>query len=185
VAIGYARVSTRGQNLDQQRAALGAAGCIRVFEEKASGAKRDRPALVQMLDHLRPGDVVTITRLDRLARSTADLLDIAKHIDAAGAGLRSLAEPWADTTTPAGRMILTVFAGIADFERSLIVERTSAGRIAARARGVRFGPAPTLSAEQIAHARQLITEDKKAVAEVARLLGVHRATLYRALGESA
>ena len=185
VAIGYARVSTRGQNLDQQRAALGAAGCIRVFEEKASGAKRDRPALVQMLDHLRPGDVVTITRLDRLARSTADLLDIAKHIDAAGAGLRSLAEPWADTTTPAGRMILTVFAGIADFERSLIVERTSAGRIAARARGVRFGHAPTLSAEQIAHARQLITEDKKAVAEVARLLGVHRATLYRALGESA
>jgi len=82
-------------------------------------------------------------------------------------------------------MVLTVFAGIADFERSLIVERTSAGRIAAKARGVRFGPSPTLSAEQIAHARQLINEDKKPVAEVARLLGVHRATLYRALGESA
>ena len=106
---------------------------------------------------------------------------IAKHIDAAGAGLRSLAEPWADTTTPAGRMILTVFAGIADFERSLIVERTSAGRIAAKARGVRFGPSPALSAEQIAHARQLIDRENKPVAEVARLLGVHRATLYRAL----
>lgn len=181
VFIGYARVSTRGQNLDQQRTALGAAGCVRIFEEKASGVKRDRPALAQMLDHLRAGDVVTITRLDRLARSTADLLDIAKQIDAAGAGLRSLAEPWADTTTPAGRMILTVFAGIADFERSLIVERTSAGRSAAKARGVRFGPAPALSAEQIAHARQLIHEDKKPVAAVARLLGVHRATLYRAL----
>ena len=102
----------------------------------------------------------------------------------AGAGLRSLAEPWADTTTPAGRMVLTVFAGIADFERSLIVERTSAGRIAAKARGVRFGPSPTLSAEQIAHAHQLIDQDKKPVAEVARLLGVHRATLYRALNDA-
>ena len=133
--IGYARVSTRGQDLDAQRAALGAAGCVRIFEEKASGAKRDRPELVRMLDHLRAGDVVTITRLDRLARSTADLLAIAERIKEAGAGLRSLAEPWADTTTPAGRMVLTVFAGIADFERSLIVDRTSAGRIAAKARG--------------------------------------------------
>jgi DNA invertase Pin-like site-specific DNA recombinase len=129
--------------------------------------------------------VVTITRLDRLARSTGDLLAIAERIKEAGAGLRSLAEPWADTTTPAGRMVLTVFAGIADFERSLIVERTSAGRIAAKARGVRFGPSPTLSVEQIAHARQLIGQDKKPVAEVARLLGVHRATIYRALESTA
>lgn len=179
--IGYARVSTRGQDLDQQRAALGAAGCIRLFEEKVSGAKRDRPELAKMLDHLRAGDVVTITRLDRLARSTGDLLDIAERIRAAQAGLRSLAEPWADTTTPAGRMVLTVFAGMAEFERSLIVERTSAGRLAAKARGVRFGPSPALTAEQIAHARQLINEEKKPVTEVARLLKVHRATLYRAL----
>lgn len=184
LSIGYARVSTRGQDLDQQRAALGAAGCIRIFEEKVSGAQRDRPELVRMLDHLRAGDVVTITRLDRLARSTGDLLDIAKQIGAAGAGLRSLAEPWADTTTPAGRMILTVFAGIADFERSLIVERTSAGRIAAKARGVTFGPRPALSADQLAHARQLIQQDGRTVAEVARLLDVHRATLYRALSGS-
>ena len=179
--IGYARVSTEGQTLDQQRAALKAAGCKRVFEEKASGTQRGRPELVKMLDHLQPGNVVTVTRLDRLARSTGDLLAIAERIKEAGAGLRSLAEPWADTTTPAGRMVLTVFAGIADFERSLIVERTSAGRIAAKARGVKFGPSPALSAEQIAHARQLIHDDKKPVAEVARLLGVHRATLYRAL----
>lgn len=180
--IGYARVSTRGQDLDQQRATLAATGCARLFEEKLSGAKRDRPELVRMLDYLQPGNVVVVTRLDRLARSTRDLLDIAEKVKEAGAGLRSLAEPWADTTTPAGRMVLTVFAGIADFERSLIVERTSAGRIAAQARGVRFGPSPALSAEQIRHARQLIDEDDRPVAEVARLLGVHRATLYRALG---
>ena len=147
----------------------------------ASVEKRDRPELGRLLDHLRAGDVVTVTRLDRLARSTRDLLEIAERIKEAGAGLRSLAEPWADTTTPAGRMVLTVFAGMADFERSLIVERTSAGRIAAKARGVRFGPRPTLAAEQIAHARQLIEGDGKPVVEVARLLGVHRATLYRAL----
>jgi DNA invertase Pin-like site-specific DNA recombinase len=91
-------------------------------------ASIDRPELARLLDHLRPGDVVTVTRLDRLARSTRDLLDIAERIQAAGAGLRSLAEPWADTTSPAGRMVLTVFAGIAEFERSLIVERTRNGR---------------------------------------------------------
>ncbi|BCH19868.1 recombinase family protein [Mesorhizobium sp. L-2-11] len=178
--IGYARVSTQGEDVDQQRAALGAAGCIRLFEEKVSGSKRDRPELVKLLDHLQPGDVVTVTRLDRLARSTRDLLDIAERIREAEAGLRSLAEPWADTTMPAGRMVLTMFAGVADFERSLIVERTSVGRIAARARGVRFGPSPTLSADQVTHARQLIAQDKP-VTEVARLLKVHRATLYRAL----
>jgi len=179
--IGYARVSTQGQDLAQQRAMLRESGCTRVFEEKISGAKRERPELERLLDHLRAGDVVTVTRLDRLARSTRNLLEIAERIKEAGAGLRSLAEPWADTTTPAGRMVLTVFAGMADFERSLIVERTSAGRLAAKARGVRFGPRPSLSAEQIAHARQLTEQEGKPVAEVARLLGVHRATLYRAM----
>lgn len=181
--IGYARVSTEGQTLDQQRAALLAAGCKRVFEEKVSGAQRNRPELAKLLDHLRAGDVVTITRLDRLARSTRDLLDLTEQISQAEAGLRSLAEPWADTTTPAGRMVLTFFAGVAEFERSLIHERTSAGRVAAKAKGVRFGRPPALSTEQIAHAHQLITEDKKP-AEIARLLGVHRATLYRALGRT-
>jgi DNA invertase Pin-like site-specific DNA recombinase len=179
--IGYARVSTQGQDLTQQRATLRDIGCTRIFEEKISGAKRERPELGNLLGHLRAGDVVTVTRLDRLARSTRDLLEIAERIKEAGAGLRSLAEPWADTTTPAGRMVLTVFAGIADFERSLIVERTGAGRIAAKARGVRFGPRPTLDAAQIVLARKLIDEESRPVTEVARLLGVHRATLYRAL----
>ena len=179
--IGYARVSTQGQDLAQQRAKLSDIGCLRIFEEKVSGAKRDRPELGRLLDHLRAGDVVTVTRLDRLARSTSDLLHIAERIKDTGAGLRSLAEPWADTTSPAGRMVLTIFAGIADFERSLIGERTSAGRAAALARGVRFGPRPALSAEQIVHARRLIEEEGRPVTEAARILNVHRATLYRAL----
>ena len=178
--IGYARVSTDDQTLDLQRAALKAAGCKRIFEEKASGAKRDRPKLAELLSQLRDGDVVTITRLDRLARSTRDLLDIAELLDAAKAGLRSLAEPWADTTSPAGRMVLTIFAGIAEFERSLIHERTSSGRAAAKAKGVRFGRPPALSPEQIALARQLIEEGQKPRA-VAQILKVHPATLYRAI----
>lgn len=182
--IGYARVSTQGQDLAQQRETLGSLGCQRIFEEKVSGAKRDRPELGRLLDHLRIGDVVVVTRLDRLARSTSDLLHIAERINGSGAGLRSLAEPWADTTSPAGRMVLTIFAGIADFERSLIGERTSAGRAAALARGVRFGPRPALSAEQIVHARRLIDEEGRPVTEAARILNVHRATLYRALART-
>lgn len=176
--IGYARVSTDDQTLDQQRAALKAAGCKSLFEEKASGAKRDRPKLAAMLDQLRAGDVVMVTRLDRLARSTRDLLDIAERLGAAEAGLRSLAEPWADTTSPAGRMVLTIFAGIAEFERSLIHERTSSGRAAAKAKGVRFGRPPALSAEQITLAKKLIDEGQPA-RSVAAMLKVHPATLYR------
>ena len=130
--IGYARVSTDDQQLDRQRAALRAAGCQRLYEEKISGARRDRPQLARLLQHLREGDVVVATRLDRLARSTRDLLDLAESLNRAGAGLRSLAEPWADTTSPAGKMVLTVFAGIAEFERALIAERTRSGRIAAQ-----------------------------------------------------
>lgn len=105
--IGYARVSTVTQSLDQQRTQLSEQGCIRIFEEKISGARRDRPELARMLDHLREGDVLLVTRLDRLARSTADLLQIAELLRERGAGLRSMAEPWADTTTPAGRMIVS------------------------------------------------------------------------------
>jgi DNA invertase Pin-like site-specific DNA recombinase len=140
--IGYARVSTDDQNFSLQRAALEAAGCKRIFEEKISGAKRDRPELIRMLDQTRDGDVVVVSRLDRLARSTRHLLEIAERLRDAQAGLRSLHEPWADTTSPAGRMVLTIFAGIAEFERELIHERTGSGRDAAKARGVRFGRPP-------------------------------------------
>jgi DNA invertase Pin-like site-specific DNA recombinase len=176
--FGYARVSTDDQDLRLQRGELQRVGCERLFEEQQSGARRDRPELQRMLDHLRTDDVVVITRLDRLARSTRDLLDIAERLNTIGAGLRSLAEPWADTTSPAGRMVLTVFAGIAEFERDLIRERTSSGRAAAKQRGVRFGRPAKLSPDQIALGRRLI-EEGKSVREVAKVLNCHHATLYR------
>lgn len=181
--IGYARVSTDDQDLRIQRASLEAADCRRLYEEKVSGAKRDRPALGRMLDALREGDVVIVTRLDRLARSTRNLLEIAEALNEAGTGLRSLAEPWADITTPAGRMVLTVFAGIAEFERSLIQERTSSGRQAAKARGVRFGRPKKLSDDQVALGRRLVGEGRS-VRDAAKLLQCHPATLYRALDET-
>jgi DNA invertase Pin-like site-specific DNA recombinase len=180
--IGYARVSTDDQDLRLQRATLLEVGCKRVFEEKISGAKRDRPELARLFDQIRPEDVVVVTRLDRLARSTRDLLDIADKLKAAEAGLRSLHEPWADTTSPAGRMVLTIFAGIAEFERELILERTGSGRVAAKQRGVRFGRPPKLTSDQIALAQRLVSEGTSA-REAAKMLGVHAATLYRAFPE--
>jgi DNA invertase Pin-like site-specific DNA recombinase len=178
--LGYARVSTDDQDLTLQRAALEEAGCRRLFEEKLSGARRDRPQLARLLEQLREGDVVVVHRLDRLARSTRDLLEIAELLREGGAGLRSLQEPWADTTSPAGRMVLTVFAGIAEFERALIQERAGAGRTAAMQRGVRFGRPPKLAAGQIALAQRLLEEGRSA-GEVAAMFKVHRATLYRVL----
>jgi len=178
--IGYARVSTDDQDLSQQRDELQKAGCSRIFAEKISGTHTKRPELARMIDHLRPGDVVTVTRLDRLARSTRDLLDIAEQLQAKGAGLRSLAEPWADTTSPAGRMVLTVFAGIAEFERSLIIDRTRRGREAAKARGVKFGPASKLTRDRLSHARKMLEEGHN-LEEAAAVLGVHRVTLWRRL----
>ncbi len=159
------------------------AGCQRIYEEKISGAKRNRPELTRLLEHVREGDVVVATRLDRLARSTRDLLELADILTQANVGLRSLAEPWADTTSPAGKMVLTVFAGIAEFERALIAERTSAGRHAARNRGVRFGRPCKLSAEQIDLGRRLIA-DGSSVRAVARILNCHHATLYRSISRS-
>ena len=178
--LGYARVSTDDQDLRLQRAALREAGCKRVYEEKVSGAKRDRPQLARLLDQVRHDDVVVVLRLDRLARSTRDLLDIAEQLKDAGAGLRSLGERWADTTSPAGRMVLTVFAGIAEFERALIHQRANSGRTAAMLRGVRFGRPAKLKSDQVALARRLLEEGTSA-RDVAKMLHVHAATLYRAL----
>jgi len=177
--IGYARVSTDDQNLAIQIQALEQAGCQRIFQEKLSGAHRQRPQLIRMLEQLREGDAVIIWKLDRLARSTRDLLELADAISKVRAGLKSLSEPWADTTSPAGRMVLTVFAGIAEFERDLIRERTGTGRVAAMKRGVRFGRPASLSTEQAMLARRLLDEGKSAK-EVATTFGVNRSTIYRA-----
>jgi pimeloyl-ACP methyl ester carboxylesterase len=128
IIIGYARVSTDGQSLESQQSALTAAGAERVFAEKVSGAVTDRKALARAIAELGPGDCLLVTRLDRLARSTRDLLNVLDAVAKAGAGFRSLADSWADTTTPHGRLMLTVLGGLAEFERSLILARTSEGR---------------------------------------------------------
>ena len=176
--IGYARVSTLDQNLDLQLQALKKAGCQKVFREKVSGASRQRPEFQLMLNQLREGDTVIVWRLDRLARSTRHLLETMEIIREAGARFQSLSEPWADTTTHAGKMIMTVFAGIAEFERDLILERTQAGRIASKTKGVRFGRPPKLNPEQLKLAQRLINEGK-AAREIADTFNVHVATIYR------
>ena len=178
--IGYARVSTEDQRLTLQLDALKKAGCTRMFREKVSGAYRDRPELNRMLDQLRVGDIVTVWKLDRLARSTRNLLDIVETISLAGARFQSISEPWADTTTHAGKMIMTIFAGIAEFERDLIRERTGAGRADAQKRGVRFGRPKKMNEDQQKLAQRLLKEGKS-VREVARTFSVHPATLYRIL----
>jgi DNA invertase Pin-like site-specific DNA recombinase len=178
--LGYARVSTEDQTLDLQRERLHQAGCTKLFEEKISGAKRGRPELQQLMREIRAEDVLVVTRLDRLARSTAELLRIAEALADQQAGLQSLEEPWADTTSPAGRMVLTIFAGIAEFERALIRQRTADGRKAAKKRGVRFGRPPKLRPDQKEIARGLLHEGKS-VSEVARTFSVHPATIYRCI----
>ncbi len=181
--LGYARVSTTDQDLRLQQQQLKDAGCEKLFCEKISGARKKRPELEKLLGDLRRDDVLVVTRLDRLARSTSELLRIAEAVEEKSAGLQSLVEPWADTTTPAGRMVLTVFAGIAEVERSLIVSRTEEGRRAAMARGVAFGRPPKLRPDQRNLARQLIGEGKS-VSEVARTFNVHPATIYRCIDEN-
>jgi DNA invertase Pin-like site-specific DNA recombinase len=181
--IGYARVSTLDQKLDLQMQALKKAACTKIFREKASGASRERPELQRMLDQIREGDTVVVWKLDRLARSTRDLLETMETIREGGGRFQSLSEPWADTTSHAGKMIMTVFAGIAEFERDLIRERTAAGRVAAKNKGVRFGRPRKLNPQQAKLAKRLLDEGKL-VSEIAQTFGVHIATIYR-LGATA
>jgi DNA invertase Pin-like site-specific DNA recombinase len=176
--VGYARVSTREQCLKGQLADLKAAGCAKVYSETASGARGDRAELRKIVERLDPGDVLVVTRLDRLARSTRDLLNVLECVKQAGAGFRSLKDTWADTTTPHGQLMLTILGGLAEFERALIRARTGEGRERAKARGVRFGRPKKLSAHQRREAIDRI-DAGEAVAEVARTFGVDRATVYR------
>jgi DNA invertase Pin-like site-specific DNA recombinase len=177
---GYARVSTNGQTLAQQDAALRSAGCAKTFAEKASGATSDRPELAKVIRRLQPGDVLMVTRLDRLARSTRDLLNILDTIGKAEAGFRSIADAWADTTPPHGRLMLTVLGGLAEFERELIRARTGEGRKRAQARGVRFGRPPKLNAHQRAEAIKRL-DAGETQADVARTYGVDATTIGRLL----
>jgi DNA invertase Pin-like site-specific DNA recombinase len=176
--LGYARVSTEDQTLQLQRPRLKEAGCEKVFEEKISGAARKRPELERLLGEVRKGDVLVVTRLDRLARSTAELLIIAERLRDQGAGLQSLDEPWADTISPSGRMVLTVFAGIAEFERALIRQRTEDGLRDARKRGVLFGRPKKMRPDQQQLAQELLKQGRS-ISEVARTFNVHPATIYR------
>ena len=177
--LGYARVSTEGQSLEAQLDALRAAGVERIFSEKLSGSKRARPELDKLIDQLRPGDVVSVTKYDRLSRSLQDLLSIVEAIRAKGAGFRSLAED-IDTTTSAGRLVFHVFASIAQFERERISERTREGLASARKLGRIGGRPPALSHQQREEVRRLRDEEGRRVAEIARLFEVSPNTVRRA-----
>jgi DNA invertase Pin-like site-specific DNA recombinase len=176
--VGYARVSTDGQTLDAQQAALREAGAARVFAEKQSGAKTDRAQLARPLATLAPGDTLVVCKLDRLARSTRDLLNTLAAIADAGAGFKSLGDPWCDTTTPHGRLMLTVLGGLAEFERHLILARTDEGRKRAQARGVRFGRKLKLTAHQQQEALARRTAGE-ALVDIARSYAVSHSTISR------
>jgi DNA invertase Pin-like site-specific DNA recombinase len=176
--IGYARVSTDGQTLDAQQAALKAAGAERVFSEKVSGTITDRKALGKALAALGQGDVLVVTRLDRLARSTRDLLNVLATFSDKGAGFKSINDTWADTTSAHGRLMITILGGLAEFERSLILARTGEGRTRAMARGVRFGRKPKLTAFQTTEAIRR-REAGEALTDIGRSYGVSHSTISR------
>jgi DNA invertase Pin-like site-specific DNA recombinase len=178
VIYGYARVSTVGQTLDAQLEQLRAAGCARVYREKVTGARADRKELLKMIKSLVAGDVVTVTRIDRLARSTFDLFAIVKQIADADAHFKSLAEPWADTATSTGRLMLAVLGGLADVERDLIRTRTAEGRSRATVRGQHMGRPPALTPQQQAEAKQRRAEGAT-LKELARSYAVSPATISR------
>ncbi len=179
--IGYARVSTHEQNLDLQRDALTAAGCKRIFEDKLSGAKAERPGLAQLKDHLRQGDTLVIWRLDRLGRSLKDLIEWVNYLEEQGIALNSLQES-IDTSTPTGKLVFHIFGALAEFERNLIRERSRAGMEAARARGRRGGRPSALSPDQKKLAFKLY-KDKEAISSICELLRISRKTLYNVVNE--
>lgn len=179
-AVGYSRISTASQVDHLQTDALERAGCVRIFHEVASGIKSNRPQLEAALDFCRPGDVLTVFKLDRVSRNTAHLLGLAEDLEKRQIGLASLTEQL-DTTTPGGRLLFTVLAALAQLERDVLVERTLAGLAAARARGRVGGRRPTVTPVKLAAAQAMLREERHTLAQVAEAVGVSRTALYRAL----
>jgi len=182
--LGYARVSTADQAPQLQLDELHAVGCQRIWTDHATGTRADRPELAKIFEHMRRGDTLVVWRLDRLARSLSDLIGLARRLDEVGVGLRSLREQ-IDTTTPGGRLIFHVFGALAEFEADLTRERTNAGLAAARTRGRRGGRRPVMSPAKINAARQMHAARQHTVNEIAQILGVNRASVYRALADPA
>lgn len=180
--IGYARVSTTDQDTALQIDALNGASCERIYQESRSGASKERPELIRCLDAMRSGDTMVVWRLDRLGRSLKDLVEIVSELENKGVGFRSLNES-IDTTTAGGKLIFHVFAALAEFERSLIQERTKAGLKAARARGRKGGRPKALSQDQLRKATAMLLDPKMTKTEVAKHFGVSRVTLHKALEE--
>lgn len=178
--VGYARVSTQDQHTDLQLDALRDAGVVRIFQEKASGTREDRPELAAVLDYLRPGDTLVVWRLDRLGRSLKHLIEVVSDLEQRGVGFRSIHEA-IDTTTAAGRLVFHIFGALAEFERSLIVDRTRAGLAAARDRGAKPGRKPSLTTEQAQMVRDLHARGGYSITAIAAAVGASRATVYRTL----
>lgn len=179
--LGYARVSSKGQDYAAQVAALKAAGCEKIYSEKASAKSTDgRPQFKKLMKDLLPGDVVVVAKLDRLARSTRDLANILHDLDQQSCGLTSLGESWCDTTTPIGRLMITIMGGIAEFERGLIHARCEEGIERARAKGTKFGRKRSLTPEQITMAAARYAKGETQ-AQLAAVYGVSEATMWRAL----
>jgi DNA invertase Pin-like site-specific DNA recombinase len=182
-SLGYARVSTTHQSLDQQHDALKAAGVERIFDDRMSGARSDRPGLAALLDYAREGDTVTVVALDRLGRSLSGIISTIETMNGRGILLRSLREG-IDYSKPVGRMVAGIFAALAEYERSLINERAAAAREASRVRGRPVGPKPKITDAQLEQAR-ILRDQGQTMADICTGLSVKRATLYRALQRSA
>jgi DNA invertase Pin-like site-specific DNA recombinase len=180
--IGYARVSTDDQSLDLQNDALSAAGCERIYRDKASGAKAERPGLRRAFEEIRAGDTLVVWRLDRLGRSLKDLIAGAEELAQRGAGLKSLHEA-IDTNCSGGRLVFHLFGALAEFEKNLVRERTQAGLAAARARGRLGGRRKRLDAEQRRHVVELYRSRKHTIQEICRLMGISKPTLYAYVAE--
>lgn len=179
---GYARVSTVDQNLDRQILSLEEAGCDVIYQEKITGTKKDRPELNRLLAELEPGDLVIVKELTRVSRSTKDMLQLVQDITEKGCHIKSLNEAWLDTSSPAGELMLTIFAGLAQFERKLLLQRCSEGREVAKSKGTKFGR-PKKGGKQLDFAMSLYQSQQMSIRKICEATGVSKATLCRRISE--